>query len=80
MSEAQKPVETPVAAVEEATPAVVEPVPEVAAEETATEAAPAAVEEPVVEAAAVEPVVEAPKKEFAGEGILGYKGPGGFLK
>lgn len=73
MSEVQKPVvEEQPAAVVEATPVEVAPV-----EETAVEAAPA-------EAAAVEEATEAKveeaKKEFEGEGLIGYKAPGGFIK
>lgn len=79
MSEITKPVETTPVAVEET-------VPETKVEEPVVPAA----TEPVVEtpatteevAAAADPtpaVVETPK-EFTGEGVLGYKAPGGFLK
>jgi hypothetical protein len=73
MSEVQKPtVEEQPAAVVEATPAEVAPV-----EETPVEAAPAEV---AAVDAAPDAKAEAPKKEFEGEGLIGYKAPGGFIK
>jgi len=86
MSEVQKPVvEEQAAAAFEATP-LVEPV----AETKVADAAPAAAEPVAAESeaapAAADPATEAdakpetPKKEFEGEGILGYKAPGGFIK
>ncbi|ELR07393.1 hypothetical protein VC83_07504 [Pseudogymnoascus destructans] len=72
MSEIQKPVEEVVDVVD-AAPAevVVAPVEEVAP----VEIAPATTDEVTPEAA-----VETPKKEFDGEGVIGYKAPGGFIK
>lgn len=76
MSEIQKPVEEVVAVVE-AAPA------EVAAAPVVEEVAPVEVA-PVEVAAATEATpeaaVETPKKEFEGEGVIGYKAPGGFIK
>jgi hypothetical protein len=76
MSEIQKPVEEVVAAVEAAPAEVVAaPVEEVAPVEVApVEGAAATTEEATPEAA-----VETPKK-FEGEGVIGYKAPGGFIK
>ena len=72
MLKVQKPnVEEQPAAAVEATPAEVAPV-----EETPVEAAPAEV---AAVDAAPDAKAEAPK-EFAGEGLIGYKGPGGFIK
>ncbi|OBT72823.1 hypothetical protein VF21_08289 [Pseudogymnoascus sp. 05NY08] len=72
MSEIQKPVEEVVAVVEAAPVEVVAaPVEEVAPVEVAA----ATTEEATPEAA-----VETPKKEFEGEGVIGYKAPGGFIK
>lgn len=67
----------PVVAAESApAPAVVESAPAPATTEVA--AAPAVEEtKPVVEEAAKPEVA---KEEFYGEGVLGYKAPGGFLK
>lgn len=87
MSEIQKPVadEQPAAVVESA-PVVSEPVAETKVEESApaveesstvVEPTPAVTEAVEAETPAK---VETPKKEFTGEGILGYKGPGGFIK
>ena len=94
MSDVQKPVEEQPAPVE-ATPAV-EPAAETKVEEPVAAEAPAAPEttaaaEPApdaIEPAAATETPEAPvkaatptKKEFTGEGTLGYKAPGGnFLK
>ncbi|KAI9744449.1 MAG: hypothetical protein M1818_001978 [Claussenomyces sp. TS43310] len=94
MSDVQKPVEAqpvePVVPVE-VVPAA-EVVPETKAEETVvpatTEAAPATESAPVAEestpateaAVAAAPETTTPAKEFSGEGVLGYKAPGGFLK
>ncbi|KFY78329.1 hypothetical protein V499_02502 [Pseudogymnoascus sp. VKM F-103] len=77
MSEIQKPVEEVVAVVEAAPAEVVAaPVEEVAPVEVApVEVAAATTEEATAEAA-----VETPKKEFEGEGVIGYKAPGGFIK
>lgn len=79
MSEVQKPVEELPALVVEATPAA-EPV----AEAAVIDAAPVATEAETVDApvAVAEPATEeeTPKKEFEGEGVLGYKAPGGFIK
>ncbi|OBT86996.1 hypothetical protein VE02_04615 [Pseudogymnoascus sp. 03VT05] len=77
MSEIQKPVEEVVAVVEAAPAEVVAaPVEEVAPVEVApVEVAAATTEEATPEAA-----VETPKKEFEGEGVIGYKAPGGFIK
>ncbi|KFZ15760.1 hypothetical protein V501_02556 [Pseudogymnoascus sp. VKM F-4519 (FW-2642)] len=76
MSEIQKPVEEVVAVVEAAPAEVVAaPVEEVAPVEVAPVEVAAATEEATAEAA-----VETPKKEFEGEGVIGYKAPGGFIK
>ncbi len=89
MSEVQNSVEeqptapveaTPV--VEPATEAIADETPAPAVEETTTAAEPAKGEEPAAatEASSTTKAV-APKKEFTGEGILGYKAPGGnFMK
>ncbi|KFX92118.1 hypothetical protein O988_07421 [Pseudogymnoascus sp. VKM F-3808] len=78
MSEIQKPVEE-VAAVVEAAPAevVAAPVEEVTPAEVAPVEVAAATEAP---AATEEAAVETPKEEFKGEGLIGYKAPGGFIK
>lgn len=77
MSEIQKPVEEVVAVVDAAPAAVVAaPVEEVVAAEVAP-VEPAAATEATTEEAAV---VETPKEEFKGEGLIGYKAPGGFIK
>lgn len=80
--------QTPVAPVQE-TP-IADTVPETKIEEAApanTETA--AITEPTpvnestpaaAETAAVVPETESAEKEFSGEGVLGYKAPGGFLK
>ncbi|KFY66142.1 hypothetical protein V496_02167 [Pseudogymnoascus sp. VKM F-4515 (FW-2607)] len=76
MSEIQKPVEEVVAAVDAAPAAVVAaPVEEVAPVEVAPV-------EPTTEATTEEAAaaVETPKEEFKGEGLIGYKAPGGFIK
>jgi hypothetical protein len=88
MSEVQNPVEETPALVE-ATP--VEPTTETKAEETVAPAPeettaaaePAKDEEPAAatEAPAATTKATPPKKEFTGEGVLGYKAPGGnFVK
>ncbi|OBT65471.1 hypothetical protein VE03_04962 [Pseudogymnoascus sp. 23342-1-I1] len=75
MSEIQKPVEEVVAAVEAAPAEVVAaPVEEVAPVEGAPVEVAAATE------ATPEAAVETPKEEFKGEGLIGYKAPGGFIK
>jgi len=85
MSEAQNPVEeqpAPVeAAAEPTAEAKTEETPAPATEETTTAAEPAKDEEPAAatEAPAATPKAAAPKKEFTGEGTLGYKAPGGNL-
>jgi hypothetical protein len=90
MSEVQNSVEEQPAAPIEATP-VVEPTTEAkteetpapATEETTTAAEPAKDEEPAAatETPAATTKAAPPTKEFTGEGILGYKAPGGnFIK
>jgi hypothetical protein len=90
MSEVQNSVEEQPAAPVEATP-IVEPTTEAkaeetpapAVEETTTAAEPAKDEEPAAapEVPATTTKAATPKKEFTGEGILGYKAPGGnFMK
>lgn len=76
MSEIQKPVVDEVVAAVEAAPAevVAAPVEEAAPVEAAPVDAAAATTE------ATEAAVETPKKEFEGEGLIGYKAPGGFIK
>jgi hypothetical protein len=88
MSEVPKPVEEqPAPAVE--TTSAEEPAPETkaeestaAAEESSPAAEPAAAPADTVESAAVTEEAPAPvaAKESSGEGILGYKAPGGFMK
>ncbi|KFY21656.1 hypothetical protein V493_07215 [Pseudogymnoascus sp. VKM F-4281 (FW-2241)] len=76
MSEIQKPVVDEVVAAVETAPAAVVAAP--VEEVTPVEVAPvevAAATEDTPEAA-----VETPKKEFEGEGLIGYKAPGGFIK
>lgn len=93
MSEVNKPVEEQVAAAVEATPVVEPTTTETKAEETTTPAVtetaaaaepPKDVVEPVAAATTETPAdptkAAAPKKEFTGEGSLGYKAPGGFIK
>ncbi|KFY47080.1 hypothetical protein V494_00183 [Pseudogymnoascus sp. VKM F-4513 (FW-928)] len=78
MSEIQKPVvDEVVAPVEAAAPAevVAAPVEEVVAP---VEVAP--VEVAAATEATPEAATETPKKEFEGEGVIGYKAPGGFIK
>ena len=84
MSEMPKPVEEQPAAMVEATPTI-EPVAETvepAAAETTTAAEPTT--DSIEPAAATETsaatAAATPKKEFTGEGTLGYKAPGGFIK
>lgn len=90
MSEVQNSVEEQPAAPVEAKP-VVEPTTEIkaeeasapAVEETTATAEPAKNEEPTAatEAPVATTKAATPKKEFTGEGILGYKAPGGnFMK
>jgi len=76
MSEIQKPVEEQVVPAVEAAAVEVAP----AVEETPVETAPAATEAVAEEAGVTETKVDTPKKEFDGEGVIGYKGPGGFIK
>jgi hypothetical protein len=89
MSEVQNSVEEQPAAPVEATPveltteAKAEETPAPAVEETTTAAEPAEDEEPATapEVPATTTKAATPKKEFTGEGILGYKAPGGnFIK
>lgn len=77
MSEIQKPVEEVVAAVEAAPAEVVAAVEEVAPVEVAPVEVAAATT--TTEEATPEAAVETPKK-FEGEGVIGYKAPGGFIK
>ncbi|KFZ15208.1 hypothetical protein V502_05728 [Pseudogymnoascus sp. VKM F-4520 (FW-2644)] len=76
MSEIQKPVVDEVVAAVEAAPAevVAAPVEEVAPVEVAP------VEVAATTEATTEAAVETPKEEFKGEGVIGYKAPGGFIK
>ncbi len=60
----------------------VEATPAPATEETTTAAEPVKDEETVgtTETSTVPTQAATPKKEFTGEGILGYKAPGNFMK